>query len=177
MFHRRPSPICLLRPVIPFLENHTMPFLGRPTFAEEMQVLRLSQTSTSLLPPACGPLDLAVDPLLRGPVVSVVAVGAVALAAALPRNREAASREALALLHQAAPNVRLPCTCHFCACRARRGNSQCLAKSSPYAGPSAGTEVARLRKRHVWYLLVLLARMGPTRDLRGCCRGVYISSH
>ena len=29
------------------------------------------------------------------------------------------------------------------ACRARRGNSR-LAKSSPYAGPSAGKEVARL---------------------------------
>ena len=37
--------------------------------------------------------------------------------------------------------------------RARRGNSQCLAKSSPYAGPSAGTEVARLRRWHVWCLL------------------------
>ena len=35
-------------------------------------------------------------------------------------------------------------TCHFCACRARRGNSKCLAKSSSYAGPSASTEVARL---------------------------------
>ena len=44
------------------------------------------------------------------------------------------------------PNVRLPRTRHLCACRARRGNSQRLAKSSPYAGPSAGTEVARLRK-------------------------------
>ena len=30
--------------------------------------------------------------------------------------------------------------CHFCACRARRGNSQCLAKSSPFAGPSAGSK-------------------------------------
>ena len=56
--------------------------------------------------------------------------------------------------HQAAPKVRLPCTCHFCACRARRENPQCLAKSSPYAGPSAGTEVARLRKWHVWCILV-----------------------
>ena len=45
---------------------------------------------------------------------------------------------------QAAPNVRLRRTCHFCAFRARRGNAQCLVKSSPYAGPSAGTEVARL---------------------------------
>ena len=33
-------------------------------------------------------------------------------------------------------------------------NSQCLAKSSPYAGSSAGAEVARLRKWHVWCLLV-----------------------
>ena len=56
---------------------------------------------------------------------------------------------------QAAPNVRLPRTCHFCACRARRGSSQCLAKSSPYAGPSAGTEVARLRKWQAWYLLAV----------------------
>ena len=38
----------------------------------------------------------------------------------------------------------LPQTCHFCACRAQRGNSQCLAKSSPYVGPSAGAEVARV---------------------------------
>ena len=45
---------------------------------------------------------------------------------------------------QATPDVRLPRTCHFWACRARRGNSQCLPKSRPYAGPSAGTEVARL---------------------------------
>ena len=46
-------------------------------------------------------------------------------------------------------------TCHFCACRARRGNSQRLAKSSPYAVPPAGTctEVARLRKWHVWCFL------------------------
>ena len=43
------------------------------------------------------------------------------------------------LVHQAAPNVRLPRTRHFCARRARGGNSQRLAKSSPYAGPSVGT--------------------------------------
>ena len=43
----------------------------------------------------------------------------------------------------AAPNVPLPSTCHCCACRARRRNSQYLPKSSPYAGPSAGAEVAR----------------------------------
>ena len=55
---------------------------------------------------------------------------------------------------QAAPNVRLPRACHFCACRARRGNSR-LAKSSLYAGPSAGTEVTRLRQWHVWSLPVL----------------------
>ena len=54
---------------------------------------------------------------------------------------------------QAAQNVRLPQTRHFCACRARRGNSQCLAKSSPYAGPSAGAEVPRFTKWHVWCLL------------------------
>ena len=30
--------------------------------------------------------------------------------------------------------------CHFRACRVRRGNSQRLAKSSPYAGPSAGAK-------------------------------------
>ena len=39
--------------------------------------------------------------------------------------------------------VLLPQTCRFCAYTIRRENSQCLAKSSPYAGPSAGTEVAR----------------------------------
>ena len=51
-------------------------------------------------------------------------------------------------------NVRLPCaTIHVCACRARRENSQYLAKSSPYEGHSAGTEVAGLRKWHVWCLL------------------------
>ena len=44
-------------------------------------------------------------------------------------------------------------TCHFCACRARRGTWQRLAKSSPYACPSAGAEVARLLKWHVWCLL------------------------
>ena len=53
---------------------------------------------------------------------------------------------------QAAPNVLLPQTCHFCACRARRGNSRSIAKSSPYAGPSAGAEVAHLWKWHVWCL-------------------------
>ena len=58
-------------------------------------------------------------------------------------------------ISRAAPNVRLPwtCHCHFCACRARRGNSQRLAKSSPYAGPSAGAESARLWKWHGWCLL------------------------
>ena len=54
---------------------------------------------------------------------------------------------------QAAPNVLLPRTCHVCACRARRGNSRRLAKSRPYTGPSAGAEVARLRKWHVWCFL------------------------
>ena len=56
---------------------------------------------------------------------------------------------------QAAPNMLRSQTCHFCACRVRRGNSQRLAKSSPYAGFSAGAEVARLRKWHVWCLLEL----------------------
>ena len=58
--------------------------------------------------------------------------------------------------YQAAPNVRLAWTRRFCTCGARRGNLQCLAKSSPCAGPSAGTEVARLRKWHVWCLLVYI---------------------
>ena len=60
--------------------------------------------------------------------------------------------------HQAAPNIsmRLRWACHFCACRARRGNSQCLAKSSPYAGLSAGTEGARLWKWHVSRLLIII---------------------
>ena len=56
-------------------------------------------------------------------------------------------------MNRAAPPVRFPRTCHFCTCRARRGNSQRLAKSSPHAGPFAGAEVARLRKWHVWCLL------------------------
>ena len=40
-------------------------------------------------------------------------------------------------------------TCYFCACGARRGTTQSLAKSSLYEGPSAGTftEVARLVKQ------------------------------
>ena len=74
----------------------------------------------------------------------------------LPPLLAAAARLAsLSISFQAAPNVRLQRTCHFCACRARRRNSQCLTKSSPYAGPSAGTEVARLRKWYVWCLLVI----------------------
>ena len=32
----------------------------------------------------------------------------------------------------------------------------CLAKSNTYAGPSAGAEVARLRKWHVWCPLATL---------------------
>ena len=51
----------------------------------------------------------------------------------------------------------LPGTWHFSACKARRGNSQSLAKSSPYAGPSAGAEVARLRK---WRVRRLLGSLG-----------------
>ena len=54
--------------------------------------------------------------------------------------------------------------CQFCACRAPRENAQCLAKSSPCAGPSAGTEVARLRKWHVWCLLII-------RGLPDVCQG------
>ena len=54
---------------------------------------------------------------------------------------------------QAAPNVPLPWKCHFCACKARGRNSPRLAKSSPYASPSAGAEVASLRQWHVWCLL------------------------
>ena len=65
--------------------------------------------------------------------------------------------------------MRLPCTCHFCACRARRENPQCLAKSSPYAGPSAGTEVARLRKWHVWCLLVVYPRAAKLFTLLDVC--------
>ena len=34
------------------------------------------------------------------------------------------------------------------------GKFKCLAKSSPYAGPSAGTEVARLQWWRVWCILV-----------------------
>ena len=57
-------------------------------------------------------------------------------------------------VHQAAPNMLLPRTRHFCTCRDRRGNSPCLAKSSPYAGPSAGAEVTRFGKWHAWCLRV-----------------------
>ena len=47
-------------------------------------------------------------------------------------------------------------TCHFCGCRARRGDSRGLDKSSPYASPSRGAEVARLRKSHVNHVLQYL---------------------
>ena len=40
-------------------------------------------------------------------------------------------------------------------------NSQCLAKSGPYAGPSAGAEVARLRKWHVWCLRAMVSAGFP----------------
>ena len=43
-------------------------------------------------------------------------------------------------------------------------NSQRLAKSSTFAGASAGAEVARLRKWHVWCLLGLGVRRGGTRN-------------
>ena len=46
--------------------------------------------------------------------------------------------------HRAAPNMRLPSTRRFHPCRAPRENSQRLAKSRPYAGPSAGAEVLLL---------------------------------
>ena len=58
---------------------------------------------------------------------------------------------------RAAPNVRFRRTCHFCPCRTRRENSQRLAKSSPYAGPAAGAEVARLRKWHACLGLTIIS--------------------
>ena len=54
-------------------------------------------------------------------------------------------------------------TCHFCGCRVRRGDSQRLAKSSPYAGPSAGAEIACLRKWHVWSLRRVLGIFATSR--------------
>ena len=56
--------------------------------------------------------------------------------------------------YQAAPNVRLRRTYHCCARGARRENPQCLAKSSPYAGPSAGTEVAKYCEGSIWPIRV-----------------------
>ena len=47
------------------------------------------------------------------------------------------------------------------------GNSQRLAKSSPYAGPSTGKEVARLWKWHVWCLL-----KWPCVKPLPCCSGL-----
>ena len=41
------------------------------------------------------------------------------------------------------PNLLLPQTCQFRACRLRRGTSECLAKSSLYEGPSAGRKKTR----------------------------------
>ena len=55
----------------------------------------------------------------------------------------------LAVQHQAAPNVRLPRTCHFCACRAR-GKSTTSPEIEPVRrsflmrGSRTFTEVARL---------------------------------
>ena len=46
------------------------------------------------------------------------------------------------------------------------GTSQCLAKSSQYAGPSAGAYVARLRKWHAWCLLVVVAAQDGVRSAR-----------
>ena len=48
--------------------------------------------------------------------------------------------------------------------RARRGNSQGLAQSSPYAGPSASIKVARLRKWHAWCLLGVCHRDWSVAD-------------
>ena len=46
------------------------------------------------------------------------------------------------------------------------GEIQCLAKSSPYASPSAGAEVAHSQKWHVWCLLVLRVAGSPFIFLR-----------
>ena len=62
-------------------------------------------------------------------------------------------------------------------------NSQCLAKPSPYADLSAGAEVVRLRKWHVWRLLAVAAdsgvlagrllrlELGPDRGAERHCLG------
>ena len=78
-----------------------------------------------------------------------------------PRDVEGGIPGELNHRHQ---SVLIPQTCHFCACRVRRGNSLCLAKSSRYAGPSAGAEVACLRKWHVWCL--------PARGIRSAKRSL-----
>ena len=54
---------------------------------------------------------------------------------------------------RAATLVLLPSTCHFCGCRARGANS-ISREIEPVRrpGPSAGAEVASLRKWHVWCL-------------------------
>ena len=74
-------------------------------------------------------------------------------------------------LYQAAPNVRPPRTCHFCACRTWRINSQLLAKSSPYAGPSAGGEVARVRSGAFGALWVYAWHLDPEFTMGGLVKG------
>ena len=59
------------------------------------------------------------------------------------------------------------CSTSVCMPSLRLQNSQCLAKSRPCAGPSAGTVVARLQKWHVWRLLVYLPSRAKGFKLKG----------
>ena len=59
---------------------------------------------------------------------------------------------------QAAPTVRLPWICTSAPAS--------LSKWSPYAGPSAGAEVARFRKWHGWCLLDICKPLGQQRVWR-----------
>ena len=71
---------------------------------------------------------------------------------------------------QGAPDVRLPRTRHFCACRVRKENSQCLANIElvrrPFCrrGSCTFTEVARLVPSGAW-----APSTGPVRSRARAC--------
>ena len=79
-------------------------------------------------------------------------------AAAEINEARATNPDRASLLRHACSPLRWHQTCDFreraTSAPTELGGEICnVAKSSPYAGPSAGTEVARLRKWHVWCLL------------------------
>ena len=86
-------------------------------------------------------------------------------------------------MSQAASNVQIPWTCHFCACRARRENSQRLAKSSPYAGPFCRhgnctfTEVAHLVPSRHCFSRSLPTFGQPRHDFNVIYIYIYIFIH